>query len=526
MSILGEEFDSFWDLSSMIHKKQQAKKETKSPSTPSTAIPILAEVDDEGAEQTSEEKQINFNHGIKGKLIVEYAPKDTPFISNVKLYQTASQFSFYSSFREDALRYFNFSGKVTSAVAYFSYIPQYSQMSKAQLDFYFYFRAQAREGNFIPCDVTYFWLYIYEIINLPDKISPEIGVKQMCQAWAAFRDKHPKIDKYMTVWLADYCLVNQIPCPTEYIVKFLPIILEHAGFKEFYLGHIKEHNIYGVHTLLSLVSTYPWQKSKFVLSLKENERKYLLLALIEVLKDIYQDSSLLQTSERISIMERDAYSGSLCGHNIKCRIVASYRALNPTGRLSDVLTCAVKYVENKMRIMHGQKSRLTVGESLLERHKLIIDAYFDQFTPKSQPKTSKKVVRADYEKQYDAEEVGISMAAALSIEDNSWENTRKLIEDTDVAFETNMQVTDEAKQVTAVPPIAQNGVSGNAIANTLLTLLEKGSLPSNFELVSLCEEINNIFMDEMGDIVIVITETECQLIEDYREEIETWLKTQ
>ena len=398
-------------------------------------------------------------------------------------------------------------------------------MSKAQLNFYFYFRAQAKEGNFIPCDVTYFWLYIYEIINLPDKIAPQIGVKQMCQAWAAFRDKHPKIDKYMTVWLADYCLVNQIPCPTEHIVKFLPIILEHAGFKEFYLGHAKENSIYGVHTLLSLLSTYPWQKSKFLLSLKEPERRHLLLALIEVIKEVYQDSTLMQTAESISIMERDAYSGSLCGHNIKCRIVASYRALNPTGKLSDALTCAVKYAENKMRAMHGQKSRLTVGELLLPHHKSIIDAYFEQFVPKVQAKAlTKKVVRAEYEKQYDAEEVGISMATALSIEDDSWESTRKLIEDTDAVAEETAQTLSAVLHTVEAPAVSQNNSIESLKKQTLLTLLEKGSIPCSFETVTICEEINNIFMDEMGDIVIVITETECQLIEDYREEIETWLK--
>jgi len=521
MSLTGDEFDSFWDLSSMISSKKK-KKEAVQPQ--SSAISTVVSVEE--ASTPSGERTISVGNFGK-KLICRYVPEHSPFLLSVNLYRLEGQYSFYSSFREDALRYFEQKGQASDPVPYFSYIPQYAQMSKAQLNFYFYFREKAKEGEFVLCDVTYFWLYIYEIINLPDKILPKEGVKRMCLAWAAFRDRHPKIDKYMTVWLADYCLVNALPCPTEYIGKFLPAILEHAGFKEFYLGHAKENSIFGVHTLLSLVSTYQWQKSKFILSLAEQERRHILNALIGVIQQVYQDPSLFHMADNTRTLSRGAYSGSLCGHNIKCKIEVVYHPFQHEGKLSQAMTAAVKYAENKMRIYCGQKSRLTVGDELLPAHKTIIDGYFEQLAPKSAGKTPKPV-KAEYEKQYDAEDKSVSFSKALSIECDSWENTRKLVEDIDDGFEWESPAQEVFSQEESVSQeeIGTNSSQDGKMKELLSLLLEKGSLPFDFDRVALCEEINSRFMDEMGDIVITLTDTECVLIEDYREEIEAWIKAQ
>lgn len=517
MSLFDEEFDSFWDLSSMIHSKKKTVSKAVEPEKP---VSVEVKSDATQPRPTSGDRKLT-SIGQNTKLLTHYVPKHSPFLSEVRLYRVEARYSFYSSFREDALRHFDKTSSCSTPIAYFSYIPQYAQMSRAQLEFYFYFREKAREGFFIPCDVTYFWLFIYEIINLPDKIPPQEGVKHMCLAWAAFRDKHPKIDKYMTVWLADYCLVNALPCPIEYIGKFLPAILEHAGFKEFYLGRAMESNIFGVHTLLSLVSTYQWQKSKFILSLEEKERFHILSALVPVVKKVYEDPTLFNMDESVSTMTRDAYSGSLCGQNIKCRIEVVYHRIGHISKLNDAMTAAVKYAENKMRIIHGQKSRLSVGDGLLIQHKLLIDAYFDALAPKAKPKTV-QIPQAEYEKQYDATVESVSFAKALSIENNSWENTRKLVDDIDEIVEVDVPFFECKEHVFGESQGSDD--AERAKKDLLLMLLDKGSIPFDFETVALCEEINGFFLEEIGDVVISITETECSLIEDYREEIEAWLK--
>ena len=523
MPFQGEEFDSFWDLSSMLKNKHKQKKKEE----PAPAIECTKEVVSSVSASSSDAKKTSIALELprsSTKLIKEYKPSHSPFLLKVRLYRNDSKYSFYSSFREDALRYFNQTVEPMSPVPYFSYIPQYSQMTRPQLNFYFYFRQMARQGEFISCDLTYFWLYIYEIINLPDKVQPSEGIKLMCKAWAAFRDRHPKIDKYMTVWLADYCLVNELACPTEYLGRFLPAILEHAGFKEFYLGHALHHDIFGVHTLLSLVSSYQWQKSKFLLSLGEKDRNQLLLSLAEVVKRIYEDPALFSMDENVSVMSRDAYSGSLCGQNIKCKIEVLYHKIENVGKISDVVTAALKYAENKLRILHGQKSRLTVGESLLTEHRQLIDAYFEDLMPKATPKVV-VAPKAEYEKQYDAASEAVSFSKALDIENNSWENTRKLVEDTEEDTQPTETFDEPILKSTQDDVNFGGQTSVDAQRELLVALLERETIPFDFETVALCEEINNMFLSEIGDVVITITETECTLIEDYREEIETWLQT-
>ena len=124
------------------------------------ALALLASCFASAAFATDSEQTYGFGYGLKDfDDILEYYNCDTYVEDNYEA--------------EDALRHFDKTSACSTPVAYFSYIPQYAQMSRSQLEFYFYFREKARVGEFIPCDVTYFWLFIYEIINLPDKIPPK-----------------------------------------------------------------------------------------------------------------------------------------------------------------------------------------------------------------------------------------------------------------------------------------------------------------------------------------------------------------
>ena len=517
--IFGDEFDSFWNLASIISEKKKKPKEEPQAheeieEKPQEQIVLTEITDDTPPSSRDEGSTLTHSHRLGEKLIHSYTPKGASLIKEVRLYKRENKYSFYSSFREDALRYIEYPSQPAEPVPFFSYIPQYSQMTPSQLGFYFYFRDKANAGEFLPADISYFWLYIYEIINLPDVIEASLGVKRMCQAWGAFRSKNPKIDKYMTVWLADYCLVNGCPCPFEDIAPFLPAILEHAGFKEFYLGHAVEMNAYGVHTLLSLASSYDWMKSKFVLGLSGEDKNHILYALVPVVKSIYNSVSVYGQEERI--FTREAYSGSLCGHNIKCRIEAIYHSFSHSPKLTDAITVALKYAENQMRILHKQKSRLTVGESLSEEHKAMIDAYFAPLFGARDQRERKSHAPA-YERLYDAEEAEVSLTSALAIENASWENTRRLVEE-EQTEEVAVPIEEQAQ--------SSEDTSQNDTSVAFLTmLLSQGTVPADFETVSLCESINDMFLEELGDIVIEIGEDGCTLIEDYREDIITWLKT-
>lgn len=533
----GEEFDSFWDLSSMLSRK---KKKTVEPDTDTSkynsgeeiALPAVVSPTDDITAQTNRDDTHTLHITRPGEACsMSYTPSASALITEVKLYKRPNAYSFYSQFREDAIRYLSVKGEACEPEPFFSYIPQYAQMNHRQLAFYFYWRECAKSGKYLPSDISYFWLYVYEIINLPDYIPPNEGVKALCLAWSVYRNQYPRIDKYMTVWLADYCLVNALDCPYEHICEFLPAILENAGFKEFYLGHITDVDELGVYTILSLVSNYAWQKSKFVASLSEEDKHHLMCSLVDVVKQAYQTKDLMSQSGHISVLSRDAFSGSLCAHNIKCRIEATYHSFSHTPKMAEALTAALKYAENKLRAIRGQKSRLMVGDGLIDEHKAFIDHYFQQAFPPASSQ-AKVVPRPEYEKLYEAEQRGLSLEDAMCIEDRSWQNTQKLIEEESepaicLVQDTDLDVVDESISVSEEPisPVdldIKEELSESEYA-LLVSLLSHAINHPSFEILSMCETLNDRFVEILGDIVIDLGEDTCSILEDYREDIESWL---
>ena len=517
-------FDSFWDLASLMPKK---KKEPPRSTPTRGANPVDVCSDQQVSESGSPEEKLSLSTP-KEELTAEYEPKDSPFIRKVKLYKRKDAYTFYDRFRQDAERYLSRVAPPCDHVSFFSYVPQYAQMTPSQLQFYFYWRDRCRCGEFISCDISYIWLLVYEVINLPDLIPPEEGVVLLCRVWGAYRQSYPKMDKYLTVWLADYCLIHRLPCPYEWIHSFLPAILENAGIKEFYLSRVSQMNEYGVHTLLSFCSRYDIFSSKFVKTLEKEEIRRLLRALVPVLERLGQEEAYGPASgEVLDRFTRDAFSGALCAHTVKYRIEVFRLSFRHDPALSGALTAAVKYAENRVRLLKKQKSRLSY-DGLLPEDRALIDAYFDRHIPKEVPKQEPKPA---YEKLYDAESTGVSFADAEQIESASWSNTMLLVpkEEADSLFVQAEEIVDLADATPTSNESTEREDSCPLTAEQIALLariFDSGSAPADFKNTGLAEAINEAFMDIIGDIVIDMNEQTLDPIEDYREDVELWLQNE
>ena len=115
-----------------------------------------------------------------------YQPKH-PLISAVRIYPWRSNFNFYERFCRMAEALCERHGEPCQSVPFFSYMPQYDQMNRSQLDWYLYWRDCVRKGEYLNTDYSYIFLYLFEIINLSDRISPEQGQKMMCDIWCQYR---------------------------------------------------------------------------------------------------------------------------------------------------------------------------------------------------------------------------------------------------------------------------------------------------------------------------------------------------
>lgn len=377
------------------------------------------------------------------ELIDEYEPAGG-LIRRVRVMKWPSRYSFYEQFRHDAKRYAEVKGTECPEVDFFSYTPQYRQMSKAQLAYYFWWRENAIREEWIPASFSYILLYIYEVINLNELIPPEEGLHRLVGVWGAYREKHKVLDKYLSEWVTDYCLIHRLPAPREKLAPMMHAVMANASFREFYMAGGDE----GItaETLIDLSSDYNWQKSKFAAQdegVRAQYRRHIPAAVAYVAEKS-GDDRFSTRGMKSAVVSRDAFCGSLCAHNVKCRIDIEYLSYTRSRELRTLLTELVKYSENRLRAALGIRSRLRVTE-LDDRFRSLADEYFDREFPSVKKPT--KASRAEeeerlYDAAYDALTHGVDAAGAAEIERASWASTELLAPEFGTGSETAKAVAD------------------------------------------------------------------------------------
>ncbi len=521
----------FWDLSELIPKKKKV-----SPSAPfKSEIPICEIRETAGAEPTEDRRSLSAFPCVSERE-ESYVPFENPLIRRVTVVARETGYSFYAQFRRHAELYLDRHADAMPYVPFFSYIPQYSQLTPEQLRYYFYFRDALQRGETPKIDYSYFWLYVYEILNLPDRIPPSEGVMRLCRAWRLYRDKLPKIDKYMTVWLTDYCLLHRLPCPTRELHPFLGAVMEHSDFKEFYLGGISSLSEDGTAALLAMISDYQFEKSRYASGeYAEIFRRHLLGAMGEIFRVLFSDGRASIDTASCSTIRREAFSGSLCSHNIKRTLIVEHLSFRAAKGLREAVTAAVKYAENKLRAFLSIKSRLSVPrmEPLLSE---TVDRYFAELFSSAEAERRREE-RPAYEALYDAASRELSMEGAEEIESLSWENVRLLASDSDLA-ETDLTLFTEPMR--ELPESSR----GDGNCDTLSSLSHADAVYLHAVLIgddderrwvikttgqsedSLAERINLAFTDLLGDVVLEQGEDGYTVIEDYIDEVMKWTEKQ
>ena len=533
------ERDDFWDLSKLVPKKKTMSQfATKSPSV------LYAPNSDtvEKPKRDDSERKLDLS-GVNLDAEAEiYTPKNHSLIKKVVIKKHLDRFDFYDSFRKAAIVYFDYKTDKCDFVQYYSYMPQYSQLSPSQKSYYFYWRDMIRQGKFIKTDYSYLYLYVYEIINLPDLIPPEDGLSILISLWREYRGPLPRLDLYFSIWVQDYCLIHKLPAPTERISDFIFDVISSSAFPEFYLSDWKCASEHGVVSILAYLSDYDYRRGKYAdgnPDSSEDRRKrqaelykmHIESAMRIILFEIEHVISLGGADASIKTLRRDAFPNSLCTHAVKRRLEIEYYSIGATSSLRIGITAAVRYAENKMRGLMGVKSRLAV-KGLPDNYKAILDGYFEALEKRERRIREEESV-PEYERLYSAPKEKLSLKSADIIEASSWGTTERL-----VAFDDF--VDDAADEPLTVPSDADNTCTDTAEAadtygldNASLDYLSHlivcdasvGIQQSDFELEAIVERINEAFADNFGDIIIESDGFDFKIIDDYKEDVKEWLST-
>ena len=92
--------------------------------------------------------------------------------------------------------------------------PTYDAMTYAQRQWYFYWRGQVRDGNYIDTDLSYIFVYVYELINEVGVVNAKDGFEKLWRLWMAYQERFPRLNVYLADWLLDYLLASHADVPT------------------------------------------------------------------------------------------------------------------------------------------------------------------------------------------------------------------------------------------------------------------------------------------------------------------------
>lgn len=579
-----QDLDDYWDIEKLVPRRRS--RLSPFATTSPTATHTVPESKQEPQARTEEERKISFDdmRGTKEEERVTYVPSGDGLIKEVTVTKFIDKYDFYDSFRKAALLYFDCPSTKCEFVQFFSYMPQYSHLTQAQRAYYLYWRSEVRQGRYIKSDYSYIYLYIYEILNLPDKIPPESGIKLLCDIWRAYRKQLPRLDTNLAVWVQDYCLVHALPCPIEYISDFMFDCINASVLREFYISDLTSVGIAGVEPLLASLSSYDWRRGKFVgadsgkssiVKGHEDYKKHMLGAMFALLSRIWS-TDIVNSNTKLFTLKRSSFPNSLCTHMVKSRLEIRYIYLIENEALCAAVTAAVRYVENKLRALLGVKSRLGVN-GLPDTYRAVIDNYFDTCF-KAEERRRREENRPEYERLYEAPCEELSFSGADEIERDSWEITARLVEaEEDISSPATDDASDRAddryvvkaptrgydvidtlpRDSASISPIGEIGIMDNAsnsatatsgigvidapssidtpseldcygLSKDELTYLfavsrEEESQFDAFTAGSMAEHINEAFAENFGDVILELAGDQYKLIEDYEEDIIEWL---
>lgn len=533
-----EDLNDFWDISKLVPAKKTAfEKRSHSYDTEPVEVIIKAK------EMTSDSKVTSFDMrpvyspesspitGISARVPEkatpdeEYSPKN-PFIKSVRIYRR-KDFGFYSAFCADGKRLLDLEGRECREPSFFSYVPQYSQLDRHQLEWYLFMRSEIRKKKALSTSYSYLLLYIFELLNVEE--SKEKALFQLSFIWEKYRAKYPKLDALLPEWITDFCLLHRLSPPASPGGE----LAERSSLRELFVSSLADADE-GISKkeladlLPSICSNYDWKSSKFAtgenLSLYETHVKGAILA---VLTSCYEKEKLFISSNEL---KRDAFAGALCTPENKCRIEVSYCSIARSYETRFLITDIIKHTENRIRAYIGVKSRLTVY-SLPVSVRACIDAYMDSALPGKRRK-KEEAETEEYYRLYDLPKTEFSFEEAKKIEEDSWQTTKILVE----AFE-GYEAEDEPETVTVKEPEAptpEGGSDEERLISALTPYIEfiRASLVSDAQKQSefaqklgkmtdsVADEINEIAADVYGDIILEKLGAAYTVIEDYREVFE------
>lgn len=255
-------------------------------------------------------------------------------------------------------------------VAFKSYWPTYDQMGSDQFKWYFYWREEVRSGRYPDTDLSYLFVYFYELIHGVGWSDPLQGYELMEQAWHAYRKRYAKLDTYLREWLYDFMIVHGLDMPIHETYQRFPRVLSSELKEKEWKRRFSLQPVELTWELLLDLLDYDVEKSRFY---QENGRKDLeryapkVIALVDsYLAKMKGQRFIDRFQPRPRQVKRHLFRSAVYDHGLYGRnVVLTVVSLSEYAPLRSYITGLVRLTENKLRELRGFKGRLR-GSDVVE----------------------------------------------------------------------------------------------------------------------------------------------------------------
>lgn len=251
-----------------------------------------------------------------------------------------------------------------SFVPFMTYWPTYSNMNAQQEFWYFYWRTEVRSGRYPDTDLSYIFLYTYELLQGVGWQDPLQGYRYIMDLWMAYKNTYAKLSFYMVDWVSDFVLVHQLDISFQEIMEVSPHGLVGELLDLEMMRGFTANPMEMTWDMLEKLSNYNVQQSKFY----EAGGKELLPLYVPRVVSLVDGYVLKKHGKRLIEMfhpgeaERRerylfasaVYDTSLYGRTISVSAVrvSEYKPLR------ELVTQLIRLCENILRGLHGFKGKL------------------------------------------------------------------------------------------------------------------------------------------------------------------------
>lgn len=424
-----------------------------------------------------------------------------------------------TSFAKQALKFRSKEGSIVSHVPFKFYWPTYEDMDKAQKSWYFHWRSQARIRNYLPTDLSYLFVHVYEILNLIEISDPTQAANRIKELWLAYRPTNPQLDKYLPDWGGDLLAVKAEPdLALAWWEDMLEI--EKLAIPREVVNTIVEKaiRIGGTHELpykiWSLLSNYKPRNKFYQLQNIDNQIDLAYQKAINTANNYYlrtTKKSLIDQfiSENIYNYEKYVFSSALIGYPHPQTIrLASGRNYVGSQNLADNITSIMKYAENILRKQLKFSAKLSGVKLPLELAKELDTAFAVQ-EPAPQP------IR-----------ITLDPARVAKLHKDSQEVSDLLKTDSEAKEKALLTDLKEVRTLWIGLNILERQLVAGIFRGDVNSISQAENLHSQQEVtnISVIEAINKQSLSLLGDQLIYSENAQVILAEDFLDELEVVIR--